>query len=167
MFLVELWKPAEMSPSVECPLWGNSCLVRAGAITAPPGASRMCGDGGRPDASQAVATAGEGRTPPRFRSSLNRCWVVDSEGFAHSRAGSLETAIASGTRSSRARSSPRARATPGGANWYGGLYAGKINGVHYSYDNSGSKGAKLRPLPSPDYFKYVHTPTLKMLDGKA
>ncbi|NBC41377.1 hypothetical protein [Corallococcus exiguus] len=55
----------------------------------------------------------------------------------------------------------------GGANWYGGLYAGKINGVHYRYDNSGSKGAKLRPLPSPDYFKYVHIPTLRMLDGKA
>jgi|GEM_PF-7049162 len=54
-----------------------------------------------------------------------------------------------------------------GDNWHGGLYAGKINGVHYIYDNSGSKGAKLRPLPSPDYFKYVHTPTLKMLDGKA
>ncbi|MCP3097866.1 LysM peptidoglycan-binding domain-containing protein [Myxococcus sp. K15C18031901] len=53
-----------------------------------------------------------------------------------------------------------------GANWHGGLYAGKINGVHYIYDNSGSKGAKLRPLPSPDYFKYVHTPTLKMLDGE-
>ncbi|QSQ19818.1 LysM peptidoglycan-binding domain-containing protein [Pyxidicoccus parkwayensis] len=54
-----------------------------------------------------------------------------------------------------------------GDKWHGGLYAGKKNGVHYIYDNSGSKGAKLRPLPSPDYFKYVHTPTLKMLDGKA
>lgn len=54
-----------------------------------------------------------------------------------------------------------------GNKWHGGLYAGKINGVHYIYDNSGSKSAKLRPLPSPDFFKYVHTPTLKMLDGKA
>ncbi|NMO13424.1 LysM peptidoglycan-binding domain-containing protein [Pyxidicoccus fallax] len=54
-----------------------------------------------------------------------------------------------------------------GDKWHGGIYAGKKNGVHYIYDNSGSKSAKLRPLPSPDYFKYVHTPTLKMLDGKA
>nr|AYM52257.1 hypothetical protein [Cystobacter sp.] len=54
-----------------------------------------------------------------------------------------------------------------GDKWHGGLYAGKINGKHYIYDNSGSQSAKLRPLPSPDYFKYVHTPTLKMLDGKA
>lgn len=54
-----------------------------------------------------------------------------------------------------------------GGNGYGGLYAGKINGVHSIYDNSGSKGARLRPLPSPDSFKYVHTPALEMLDGKA
>ncbi|WNG50850.1 hypothetical protein F0U60_47050 [Archangium minus] len=54
-----------------------------------------------------------------------------------------------------------------GKKWHGALYAGKMNGKHYIYDNSRSNDAKLRPLPSPDYFKYVHTPTLKMLNGKA
>ncbi|WP_257448653.1 hypothetical protein [Archangium lipolyticum] len=44
---------------------------------------------------------------------------------------------------------------------------GKIDGKHYIYDNSGSQSARLRPLPNPDYFKYVHIPTQKMLDGKA
>lgn len=46
-----------------------------------------------------------------------------------------------------------------GAQWHGGLYAGKINGVHYIHDNSGSQSAKLRPVPYGSYFSYFYRPT--------
>ncbi|MBM3463558.1 MAG: hypothetical protein FJX76_15775 [Armatimonadetes bacterium] len=52
-----------------------------------------------------------------------------------------------------------------GANWHGGLYAGKINGVHYIYDNSGSLGAQMRPVPYPGYFTSFHRPTHDLLGG--
>lgn len=50
-----------------------------------------------------------------------------------------------------------------GADWHGGIFAGKINGVLYIYDNSGSKSAQLRPLPNPNFFRYYYTPTHKTL----
>jgi LysM repeat protein len=46
-----------------------------------------------------------------------------------------------------------------GDRWHGGLYAGKINGVHHIYDNSGSKSAQLRPVPNLNYFSYVYNRT--------
>lgn len=49
-----------------------------------------------------------------------------------------------------------------GAQWHGGLYAGKIDGVHYIHDNSGELSAKLRPLPSTEYFRYVYTPVTQL-----
>lgn len=50
-----------------------------------------------------------------------------------------------------------------GAQWHGGIFAGMKDGVPMIYDNSGSKSAQLRPLPSPDYFKYFHIPSAQLL----